>query len=320
MRRSLAASALFALAVLATTATGQPQPGGPLPNTLKKADPKPASPADRTEAAIAAALAHDPDVKMAQAKIQLAEAELAKARQAATLKVLSLNARAEQAKSDVRAAEAKLRHVIELARTGIQPETEAGVAREKVEAAKAALAAAETELKLLTGGGAAPHARAADPTALAWFAERLGAGQGLDGLSGIEVEFLRTARSATVKGPIPDRLRAALDKPVRLPKGQVRFEGLMDAFADAGFDVSIRSPGGFPAFDSDGGELPIGAWLQLLQDESGRTFYVREYGLLFADKKAAPPDAPTLTEFWKQKPPAAKPESKGEPPPTPKAK
>ena len=34
--------------------------------------------------------------------------------------------------------------------------------------------------------------------------------------------------------------------------------------------------------------------------------YVREYGLLFCNKHTAPPDAPTLTEFWKQKPPAEK--------------
>src|SRR5947209_20424095 len=84
MRRTATISGLFAAGVLAVAAAGQP------PAAADK-DKKPAEKkaADPTDALIAAALAHDPDVRMARAKIQLAEAELVKARQGVTLKVVT---------------------------------------------------------------------------------------------------------------------------------------------------------------------------------------------------------------------------------------
>ncbi len=81
----------------------------------------------------------------------------------------------------------------------------------------------------------------------------------------------------------------------------------------AGLDIPLRGGKGITqiiTISSRGEELPLRAWLQLFQDEGQGTFYVREYGLLIADKKSAPPDALTLIEFWKQKPPAT--ESKAE--------
>jgi hypothetical protein len=61
-----------------------------------------------------------------------------------------------------------------------------------------------------------------------------------------------------------------------------------------------------PTIESDGDELPVGAWFQLYQDlgglqTDGLAFYVREYGLLVANKHTAPPDAPTVTQFWQTK-------------------
>jgi hypothetical protein len=140
---------------------------------------------------------------------------------------------------------------------------------------------------------------------------------------------------AAVKGPIPDRIRAALDKPVKLgAKGEkVTFEKALEAFRkEAGLDVPVR--GKLPRVEgtdpkspivklqpieiaSEGEELPVGAWFQLFEDNAvaphvvggGTTryrFYVREYGLLISSTDSAPPDAPTLTDFWKQKPPPAK--------------
>ena len=62
MRRLLTASALFALAVCVTGASGQPPAKlDPPPKALgERLDKNP----DPTDAAIAAALANDPDVKM----------------------------------------------------------------------------------------------------------------------------------------------------------------------------------------------------------------------------------------------------------------
>ena len=80
--RRLTASALFlaglfAVAVAAEPPAGSPDQPGTGSGTAKKGDGDKKK-ADPTDATVAAALANDPDVKVARAKVQLAEAELAK--------------------------------------------------------------------------------------------------------------------------------------------------------------------------------------------------------------------------------------------------
>ena len=88
------------------------------------------------------------------------------------------------------------------------------------------------------------------------------------------------------------------------------FEQALAVFKkEAGLDVPVRYGGRaglLGPIKSEGEELPIGAWFQLYQDQdvSGSILYVRDYGLLCTTKDTAPPDAPTLTEFWKQKLPS----------------
>lgn len=347
MRRLLTASVLLSLALLATAA-GQPQPGlAPKAVDDKKTDKK----LDPTDAAVAAALANDPDVRMAKAKIQLAEAELAKARQVTTLRVLTLKAKIEQLKGEVRTAEDRVALIARSVEKGVLPSTQLLAERDKLEAAKAALAAAEAEWKLLTGSAAdGPVSDLTNPNASAiatamrylqthqnntnYDAERLATFLGLMALA---------REREAVKGPIPDRLRAALDKPVKLgAKGEkITFEKALEVFKkEAGLDVPVR--GTYPVrvtanpknptdFQNhpievvlEGEEMSVGAWFQLFEDNavsawSGRgassrfRFYVREYGLLISSAADAPPDAPSLTEFWKQKPPAKEPKTDPQP-------
>jgi hypothetical protein len=362
MRRFLTASALFALGLVTAAASGQPQPEAPpkAKTEDKGAPSKPTAPKyDPTDAAIASALAHDPDVKMALAKIQLAEAELAKARQAITLKVVTLKAKLDQLRTDVRGAEERVVWAARMVEKGMFNQAQLLTERDKLEAVKAALAAAEVEWKLLTGaapgapgagndGGAAWLSLAAgvrdDETvsrALLWLATQPGGGDDLAVWRAFRALVLARERTA-VKGPISDRIRAALDKPVKLgAKGEkVTFAKALEVFKkEVGLDVPVR--GTFPerpAVDpkkpnevqthpieivSEGEELPVGAWFQLFEDSavfwhrSGTTprrfahrFYVREYGLLISSDDTAPPDAPTLLDFWKRKP---EPEAKTEP-------
>ena len=369
MRRLLTVSALFALALYTATAAGQPQP-----NPKPKSDPadlikeaqqreliekqrekvladaekqREKALADATNASIAAALANDADVRMAKAKVQLAEAELAKARQAVTLKVLTLKARIEQFKAEVRMAEERLAWATRMVEKGALQQSQLLVERDKLETAKAALALAETEWKLLTGTSAAGASGAAtDPSydktvaeALKWLGQHTANSEAERFARYLAVMDL--VQREAVKGPIPDRVRAALDKSVKLgAKGEkVTFEKALAAFKkDAGLDVPVR--GSYPTrpiFDpkkpnefqnqpieivSEGEELPVGAWFQLFEDSATFTtgnitrrfrFYVREYGLLISSADNAPPDAPSLTDFWKQKPPAK--ETKTDPAP-----
>ncbi|MDY3558913.1 hypothetical protein R5W23_006089 [Gemmata sp. JC673] len=350
MRRLVTISAAFALALAVTTASGQP----PKADAPKKADKPVPNPPDATDAAIGRALATDPDVKMAQAKINLAEAELAKARQTITLRVLALKSRVEQGTAEMRVAEQHLENVTKGVNGGAGHQSELLVARSKFETAKAALAAAEAEWKLLTGSdnnGEVKLFRAYLTVLDQYFeSHSLPSTQQGPAPNAGAYRWYGSGGSppATIKGPIPDRLRAVLDKPIKLgAKGEtIRIDQALELLKkEVGFDVPVRGEllhprpkvndrgeilydparKGIPIMIapqvvSEGETLPVGAWLQLYQDVSGGTFYVREYGLLLADKKSAPPDAPTLTEFWKQGAPKPEPKPKSDPAPEPKPK
>jgi hypothetical protein len=210
--------------------------------------------------------------------------------------------------------------------------------RAKLEAALAALASAETEWKLLTAAGAGGpvgdlHVEPSNAATLAAlrYIETHGGGDRPEVLVMRYYLALGAAREReAVKGPIPERIRAALDKPVKLgPKGtKFTFPQALEVLEkEAGWDVPMR--GRFPVrvvpgpgnlrqelieITSEGEELPVGAWFQLIEDNAIVSrpneppvrfrFYVREYGVLISPVDFAPPDAPTLTEFWKHKPPA----------------
>lgn len=364
MRRIAAVSALFGVALAALAAAGQ-KADDKQPPTKKPADKVAEKKADPTDAAIAAALAHDPDVRMARAKVQLADAELAKTRQAVTLKVITLRATIEEQKQAVAVAQEVFALTERASKAGQVPILEVNQARAKLESARSALARSELELKHITGGGVAgaagdphhflgvmnhflggrdvgnctachavPGAGAAAPPGdpavahgLEWLGMRMRDGQAERAVEAqqLYLQALRAGmaldQSPSVRGAVPDRIRAALDKMVKLgAKGEVvPIEKALDVFkAQAGLDVPVRvsiinpNLGGSSTLidlglrvQSEGEELPVGAWFQLYQDTSGgATFYVREYGILLADKKSAPPDALTLTQFWDLKPPA----------------
>ena len=248
--------------------------------------------------------------------MQLAEAELAKAKHGVVLKVMTLNATIKEYKAAVAAARDRVAHATQLVQMGVGQQHLLLDERVKLETAQAALARAETELKLLTGGGGkevgmesvADGQAQQMASALEWLAKHAERDQA----STLAAALASLNATSTVKGPVADRLRAALDKQVRLgTKGEkVTFKKALEVFKkEAGLDVPVREmPLPMPEIVSDGEELPIGAWFQLFQDIGGQqnpfTFYVREYGLLVANKQSAPPDAPTLTEFWKRKPDA----------------
>src|SRR5262245_33653090 len=182
--RRLTVSALFVAGLFAVSAAGQP-PGGaperaddtPGIGSAKQPPGEKAKPADPADAAVTAALANDPDVKVARAKVQLAEAELAKARQAVVLKVMTLTTTIKEHKASVAAQQARVGRTAELNGQGVEYQSKLLDERARLEIAQAALARAETELKLLTGdsgkepGGELPDGNAeAVARGLEWLA------------------------------------------------------------------------------------------------------------------------------------------------------
>src|SRR5205085_351567 len=121
----------------ALLATGQPvqPPADKKPGEKKAADKKAADP---VAPLVAAALANDPDVRMAGAKIQLAEAELAKARQQATQKVVTLHSGIEDQKRALAGLRESYRLVEQSHKAGVSTQTDLLTAREKLETAQSA--------------------------------------------------------------------------------------------------------------------------------------------------------------------------------------
>jgi hypothetical protein len=298
MRRRTTASALAAVGLFAGLTTGQP----PAPPAKAPADP--------TDVLIQKALANDPDIQVARAKLALAEAEVMKARQAAVARVLTLRDAVTQHKATVaRLMDVlKMKEAMRAAARSVSNE-EVLAAQERVAVAQAELARAETELRLMTGEGpkaaAPPRADSSDVTE-----EIAGLLASLDPQAVARaLDRTRGAAGLTaLAGPVPARLARALEKKVSLgEKGRrVTLEEALEGFkARAGFDIPVRPmPSPMPEIVSDGVELPVIAWLQMFQDLGGRqgegfAFYVREYGLLVANRQTAPPDAVSLTAFWR---------------------
>jgi hypothetical protein len=331
MNRSYAISAAFVVALFAVAAAqdkkelpAKEQPAEVLP-AKDKLDPpkeKPKKP-DITDAVIAAALSNDPDVKIAQARVQLAEAELAKAKQTVVMKVMPLADRVNTLRADVEQHRERAAWAERMVKLAYMSQAQAQVERAKLQELQAELAKIETELKLIAGEEALASkadiatlltTRYADQHTLLSALRFMNQQQQHHPLSRrIEAYSYLAALAArpSVKGPISEQLRAALDKSVKLGnKGEeVTFPKALEVFKkEAGLDVPVRygfNAGSIMTITAEGEELPVGAWFQLYQDQAngGGVFYVRDYGLLFAGKDSAP-DAPTLTEFWKQKPPA----------------
>ena len=298
MSRKLTVSVLFLLGFLAVAGFAQPPAKDPKPAEKKAVDP--------LDALIGSALANDPDVKLAQAKLQLAEVEVARARQQVAQKVVALDSAVRAQKKLVATSEQMFTIASEVMKKGQGSFSDMLIAREKLELTQAKLAQLETELKSMTGtrlavGGWHELNKAQD------------AAKALHEAILMRAALDVSARKA-LAGPIPDRIRTALDKPVKLgPKDQlVSFDQALEIFKkEAGLDLPVRYEFKLEVVVSLGEELPVGAWLQLFADGTHEArILVREYGLLITHKDRNPPDAMSVFDFWKQKP-----EKKAEPKP-----
>jgi hypothetical protein len=289
------------LAGLCCVALGQ-QPTPP----PKAAEPKKAAEPD----VIALALANDPDVQIAQAKASLAQAELLKARQAVVLRITQMQNQIRQLEGESAATAEQYSYVNSMHQKGVATSAELRTAQAVHQKATAMLEQAQMELKLITGQvPEANYTQAADLIELT----RRGGGtatpllpekeaEAIAQLHKLEQEREQTAlneKVAAMKGPVSDRLRKALDKPATLPDGNISLKEALQVFKERdGLDVIVRCEQIDTSIESNGQELPMGAWLHLYEDAGEFQFYVRPYGLLGTINEG-PPSAPTLQQFWK---------------------
>lgn len=322
MRSALVSAALVGL--LALAAGGQPPP----PSMPKAPPPK----LPTMEDDIAKALRTHPDVLVAEAAAQLANAKLQQSKLAVAGKVMAAKREKDRAKLDVglagtrvqaaqKVADAAAKHFDEtkmLQKNAVVSAAEVQLkelafekaklavveAEQTLQGAKLALSAAEADYDTLIG--ASPATKATGLVMIfqdgQWKAER--------------TEVLLDANHNTklvlndVKpGSVADKLRTALTKPIAHECKGESFDDIAQALkAKAGLDVMVRSRVETFRFTIAKQELTLAAWLEFLRDEYANRFvgdeakksdwYVREYGLSFSTN-GRPEGALTVGEFVK---------------------
>jgi hypothetical protein len=246
------------------------------------------------------ALRHNPDIKVAEAKLHEAEAELNRTRLAVTQKVATLYATLDAARKSVEAAEADLKRVIELVRNRTASEAELRAASKAVALAKAALAKAEAEVPYLLGKAAEDDNRRAAARALAFLAAIRDAEMVRDLDRIIEARWQDSSGFRT--GPMAKRIRKALDSTVTLNyRNKPATEILTEVFkkADVPLHLRVKLEGNLTLESKE--PLTLGAAVQMFQDflDTPVRFVVRDYGILVVDARSLPSDAVLLHTFWK---------------------
>lgn len=245
-----------------------------------------------------------PGLKVAEAKAALAAAEVEQARLGVTKGVTRWFATAQNARETL--AETARAH--ELVKRSGAPVIELSRYAIEVQQAKTALVTAEAELTGAIGTAAtAEDESAAKSTAVA-----------LRYLRAVEL-----TKQPAPTGTAVDKLKAVLDKPVKLDLKEVEIStALNQLFKAAGVEgLTVRGLAGFssavlkspPKVQEFNGEQTVVAWLQMMLDDFNRDprdlppellgkydLYVREYGLVLSKVDLAAKDAVSLTEFARQ--------------------
>jgi hypothetical protein len=292
----------FALAGV-SIALGQ-QTGAP--PAKEKDAPKEKAPAGQSqlEQMLAQALKNNPDIRVASAKATMAEAELNRARLQVTQEVVRLHAAVNSQQALVKYKTTQLKRFQDLMS---QRAIDARLVDEKQDdllATKAKLAELETQLDALLGksprgaesGESAGGQRAAEALSRMQYVSEYSTAQAL---------FRQVLEQHKPAGPIAERIRTALEKPVTVKgteglvtevllllekKTGVTFKRMLDSQPE-------------PTLKLDLADLPLAAVLQYIEDSvPGYRFVVREYGILFAPEAKLPPGAVRVQEFLRQKP------------------
>jgi hypothetical protein len=258
------------------------------------------------------ALKSHPDIKVADAKLRAALAEMEQARGQVMQKVLALYHAIQAQKATADRAAAELARLEALHKSGSVQSDLRDAARANLVAAQAKLAELQAQADQLTGKTAtsvllrdmAEHSlhRAE------WTAERVALARWV-----IRSELTDPVLAARpTAGPMADRIRKALDRTVTEEFNGKDLATVVTELKRHADDVFLQvRPGvtGDRPFTANFREVPLGAVLQWLEDTlpSGCRVVVRDYGILIAQEKDVPRGAIPLAEFWK---PAGKPPAK----------
>jgi hypothetical protein len=343
MARKVSLLAVPGLLLLAGLILGEQPPQKP---EAKESAPR--EKPSQLEELLARALKENPDVRVAEAKLREAEAELNRARLQVTQKVVVAHHNTElatqavfvaeasyvQAQAQLRVAEAVHTRAVKIAEANGLPKAELEAAQVKrdqalanleatkanLQSAKAELAKAQAELPYLLGKsppGSQDTVR--QEAARALYAN--------DILLAEQHWRLATLDKRSPQGTMAEKIRKALDTPVKVRFDNASLDDVLASFQKLTPGVSFlntTSPLNSPFTTNRRatrnlslvGEVPLGAALQAVEDGFGVVFAVRDYGILVADQ--LPQGVVPLHTFWKEgsaeKPKAAEGSSLRSPP------
>jgi hypothetical protein len=300
--------ALLACGLLTFGQQAAEQKGNPRGGGEGSAKGKPAQ--QGTAELLAEALKNNPDIKVAEAKLQEAAAILERARLLVTQKIVTHQQALRSQKEQVTAAEDNLKRMITLRDKGAIPMSLVETARTSLVLAKAKLAELEAELPYLLGRQPAtkdnPRAEnqrlryllAITQAQAAW--ERHAVEQGVRWLA------REVGKGAGVRASMADKIRKALDTPVNVNFDATPLRDALEYFENRVGGVSFRIISGEanlkdqPLDLSLKEKVSLGAAIQGIQDSlPDIRFAVRDYGVLVTSKERLPPDAVLLLDFWK---------------------
>jgi hypothetical protein len=296
--------AVLVMALVAGPAFGQAQGQGSnsgIPPSGTGSGSAPKKTKSQLEELLDRASSNHPDIKVAEAKLRTAAAELERARSLVLQQILSLHYAIQAQKIAVDRAQENATHLEKLSAKGggfvTKGEVEKG--RTDLIAAKAKLSELQAQMDHLTGKAAEDQRKAA-ARALSWLALQQAGGRSADGatlLGGLKVE--RTVP----QGAMAERIRKALDKPTSMAARNVPLGEVIERLQNQRPSLTIQvkgSQGLATKVSISVDDMPLGAVLQSLEDSlTGYHLVVREYGVLFAPEGDVPPGAVPLVEFWK---------------------
>jgi hypothetical protein len=287
-----------------------------------KADPnapkdKEAPAKSKLEQMLETALKHNPDIRVADAKVREADAELSRTRLAVTQKVVQMYNNLESARATVQIAEDQFKRLRELRGKGVVDAATIDEAEAKLRQAKAELAKLDAEVPYLLGQHNPKDKDAAAALLRGIVVEanpdedyssvvtRLMVARMLIG------EDARLALKVTPREPngsMSEKVRAALDKTITIDLHESTPSELL-AFCrdkiDRDLNIVIKDPGVKFAVGEGSFHLkavPFGAVLQCMEDSLPKhCFVIRDYGIVLVARDRVPPGAMTLQEFWKSK-------------------
>jgi hypothetical protein len=266
------------------------------------------------------ALRNNPDIRLAATKVREADAELQRTRLQVTQKVVTLYHAREVRKAKVKTAEDQV--------AALRNPQEEG-ARQNVIDAKAELAMIEAEIAYVLGNQPAKGYGVAfgdfdndgrlDLAVVNYLRSdqqvRQNAAVALTALARSQLQAAKPA----VAGTMADKIRKALDAPVRLKVQKAALGTIVQSLQEnAGITIEIAEGENLadaPLTGLNLKDVPLGAALQAIEDKftsvrpdarqadmeypPGVRVAVRAYGLLIVSENRLPPGAVLMEDFWK---------------------